>query len=598
MSIPIKTNQLEVDLNLSQFDQKFDVFKITTSEKYFNRGAYMLDTPLLCNNVQSVFFETGNNYFVLMLKDTANKSRLKSALLNTDGGEKITIAQVGTEGVEQRVVVSLLLNAIGSFELDFLRLNNLTGRLYCFHPKWIKKTTKGKETRVQKIPCLNVSISKDLRLSLAVSTFSSVALRKKIAFTKRKFEQYPQYILSANNTLRRKLRDDTGECFIIRQTKGDKTEIPFLDIQNTERFEASKMGVLTEVIQKFNKKYSGVCSLRFKEISDYSSLECSKSLISKNNKIVREYLESTDIKIVDLIGDDYSKAFCKDIALTLTEKYGVGACIGKRIVKNSLNLCVIHNELYYEGRNDPHNRDYSGAAVQHITLEDFMGHADAAISTVVHELLIKNDVLKRQLTLYDWESTGIKNRVSFGVRTVIDDVERYFFMTINPDGTFAFEEKELDLFSSNEYSECVNIFSDDADVVGIIKYEDGCINVISDTSWFTIPEIESIYSLLKSGNTYLRGKEKRTELLTAVTDIRTFVQGKSSYYFVGIIGEGMRTNIIHASNIRRVDSYKESELRFEEMLQLMSVPFVRNGQLTVIPFPFKYLREYIAFLTL
>ena len=96
----------------------------------------------------------------------------------------------------------------------------------------------------------------------------------------------------------------------------------------------------------------------------------------------------------------------------------------------------------------------------------------------------------------------------------------------------------------------------------------------------------------------MRGKQKRAELLTAVTDIRTFVQGKSRYYFVGIIGEGMRTNINHASNIRRVDSYKGSELRFEEMLQLMSVPFVRNGQLTVIPFPFKYLREYIASLTL
>lgn len=174
MSIPIKTNQLEVDLNLSQFDQKFDVFKITTSEKYFNRGAYMLDTPLLCNNVQSVFFETGNNYFVLILKDAANKSRLKSALLNADGGEKITIAQVNTEGIEQRVVVSLLLNAIGSFELDFLRLNNLTGRLYCFHPKWIKTSSRGNESRVLKIPCLNISVSKDLRLSLIVSTFSSV----------------------------------------------------------------------------------------------------------------------------------------------------------------------------------------------------------------------------------------------------------------------------------------------------------------------------------------------------------------------------------------------------------------------------------------
>ena len=98
---------------------------------------------------------------------------------------------------------------------------------------------------------------------------------------------------------------------------------------------------------------------------------------------------------------------------------------------------------------------------------------------------------------------------------------------------------------------------------------------------------------LSEGNTYLRGKAPRQELLSAITDIKLFGQGDRKYYFVGIIGEGMRTNVAHAANIRMVEPYKNSILRFEDLLPLMNVTFVRNGQLTVMPFPFKYLREYI-----
>lgn len=37
----------------------------------------------------------------------------------------------------------------------------------------------------------------------------------------------------------------------------------------------------------------------------------------------------------------------------------------------------------------------------------------------------------------------------------------------------------------------------------------------------------------------------------------------------------------------------EKKMEFKDLLPLLSVEFVRNGQYTVVPFPFKYLREYI-----
>ncbi len=82
--------------------------------------------------------------------------------------------------------------------------------------------------------------------------------------------------------------------------------------------------------------------------------------------------------------------------------------------------------------------------------------------------------------------------------------------------------------------------------------------------------------------------------MTSVLDIKLFTEDDATYYFVGTIGEGMRSTIQCAANIRKMESYQGALVLFEKLLPLMNVTFVHNGQLTVIPFPFKYWREYIA----
>ena len=139
MSTPIRTNQLKIDLNADLMAKKYEVFKIETSERYFERGADILDKPSLCNNVCSVYFDSGKCFYVLMLKDISNRCRLRDALLQSSEGDSITLAEVAISVVDQRVIISLLLNALGSYELEFLRFNNLTGHLYCFNPKWIER---------------------------------------------------------------------------------------------------------------------------------------------------------------------------------------------------------------------------------------------------------------------------------------------------------------------------------------------------------------------------------------------------------------------------------------------------------------------------
>lgn len=593
MSTPIKTNRLIVHINRDEYEKRYDIFLITTSEKYFRRGTYVMDTPILCDNVLSICFESGKEFYVLMRKNETNKAMLKKVIAGAEDGDALTVSFVKTSQVKNNILVQLLLNSLANYELDFMRFNNLTGHLYCFYPKWVKRSKNGEKYTIMQVPCLELKVLDDMLLVMQVHTFTSELLRNKITFRKKKFEEYPKYIFSANNTLRRRLKDDKTSCFIMRQVDGVKTEIPFLDIQSKDSFDASKTGVLANMMGIFHNKLGDICQIEFATINNYISLERTRKIAKENESSIKRVLESHPIKLVDEIRDEYSSVFCERINNILKEKYSLTATIGTRISKDYLNICVIHNANYYNGLEDPHLINRAGYTVQHITFEDFMDSAEVALSTVIHELIIKNDIANGKISLFDWAKLGLQENIAFGLRVENEEGSRYFFMEIKPDGRFAFSEQTLNLFELNDYSECVNIFEDNSSVCGIIKRANGEINVISNTNWITIPELMGLNNELTAGNTHLRGKNKRDELLSSVLDIKLFDEGTDKFYFVGTIGEGMRTKIVTAANIRKISTYKNSPLMFDELLPLMNVTFVHNGQLTVIPFPFKYLREYI-----
>ena len=198
--------------------------------------------------------------------------------------------------------------------------------------------------------------------------------------------------------------------------------------------------------------------------------------------------------------------------------------------------------------------------------------------------------------MFDWQALGYAHDWTFGVFTDAEP-RQYFFMTVHPDGSFDIKEQTLNLFEQGEYDDCVAIFEEekrsDERVRGIVRDDHGAINVIRDTGWYTIPQIEQIQAELSRGNTYLRGKTVRNELLSACLDIKYITEERCGYYFVGTIGNGMRTNVARASNIRKIEPYNDAPIFFDRLLPLMNVSFVRNGQLTIIPFPFKYLREHM-----
>lgn len=592
----IKTNQLVYTLNHKKIDEQYDIFAVQTSMKYFKSGAYIIDAPVLERNVCAVRFLNGKRFYVLMRHVSQNRQLLRNVLADAKDSDTITLSQVNSRELEDSILLQLLFNSLGSVKHPLLRFNNLTGHLYCFHPDWVRKSKQ--DNIIWQVPCLEISITPECRMKFDVRTFTSERLKKKITFRKLKFEDYPKYVFSVHNTLRRKLNDDKESAFIQRQIDGEKTSnIDFLHIRSIKDFEKSKMGIVSSVILQFNEIFEGVAEISFSDITDYLSIEYNRSTAKENSALIQSALENTGIRIVDGIGDKYSQEFCKKIQFLLQEKYNISAPIGKRINKNCLNLYLIHNAAYYLDGNDPYQKHHSASTVQHITFEDFIGHEEYAISTVVHELLIKSDLQVGQIRLFNWKSLKLNEVFSFGMRAFDEATEHYFFMQIHPDGNFSIIEQKLNLFEQAEYNDCVRIFDEaklhSETVKGIIRDSHGNINIIKDTGWVTIPEIFRIRRELENCNTAFRGKEMREELLSSVVDIKYFKNDGAAYYFVGTIGAGMNYLLHTAANIRKIESYGNEPLLFEKLLPLMNVTFVRNGQLTIVPFPFKYLREYI-----
>jgi hypothetical protein len=68
-----------------------------------------------------------------------------------------------------------------------------------------------------------------------------------------------------------------------------------------------------------------------------------------------------------------------------------------------------------------------------------------------------------------------------------------------------------------------------------------------------------------------------------------------AYYCVGSRREKLQFSFKDACHLRKILAVNGSKLIFKELLPTMDVDFVRTGESTVIPFPFKYIREYLNF---
>ena len=148
---------------------------------------------------------------------------------------------------------------------------------------------------------------------------------------------------------------------------------------------------------------------------------------------------------------------------------------------------------------------------------------------------------------------------------------------------------KLDDFSSFDIdilNECSDYLTDNnGKEKTIIASTDGNINVITRTNRFPLP-VEGIFEQ----EVLSRSKESRDKFLSGVVDINLYDDGL--YYSVGIKGSGMNTKVIRAPHLYKIEVVSGKNV-IENILSTMSATFVKYKSFTVLPYPVKYLNEYI-----
>lgn len=672
MNRRISSNEVIADFNYNEINNAYSFFKVDTSDKFIRGGAFFLDLEDL-TFVRSVVFERGKSFFVMTVASEITRSGMMKALCKYDGGDCLSITQVKAEEIKPHILLQLFLNSLSNPEDELCSYNNLSGKLLCYKPSWIDRDDDG---ILWGLNCVEICVNSDMCLRISAHRMTSLRLKSKMKFEKRKIHEYPQYEFTYNNhTLRRVSVDKIGDKgnLIQKPVDGERGGVSFFDFSSYDAFSCTKIGILYDVIRLIRKQFDSYLSVTFKTYDIAETLAYNRKELEEYKKMVSDQLVSSGINVIDEVKSSTSESYLQDLCEIIKDTVpGIKCSIGKRISKGKVNIRYIHDKQYYDEQ-DPYTDVGDGYVVQHITVENFSHKAKAAVENILKELVIKKDIQDKKLSIINWDEYRFNSDWVFG--TVID--KEFYFMNIHPDGSFDIQKMVKNLFNMTEYDAYMDYFSIDdyasgdySDVVGLIKDNVGNINLIKDTNLISIPSFDQIGDILKNVSSnvifsgeelvsllrdtmigaddvkvraeldilipnidknseydksnvmnllkgiktkkavvknvyentgvllyaYLRGEEARNDYMSGTLDINYLeVSERLARFCVGEIGSGMKYSMERASVIREVEAVADSKLIFNDVLPLMGVEFVRYGMLTVMPFPFKYIREFALF---
>lgn len=566
-------NQLKVDFQYSQIDSEYDFYLISTTEKYIPFGAKCLDFE--GGNIESLAFENGKSLYTMFRKKSLSKVDLSNRIDN----DRLIIKQVGALEIPNYILFRLFLYSLNNFSSEKLSFNNLTGKFYIYKPEWMKKNGSS-------FAAISINVDSDMNILAEAATFAKYSLFKK----SKKLTEYPKYVFSNKNcSLKRVFDDSSDDVYIKKVIYNKKAEVPFF-IMNKEGLTNCKVYYLYFTLDLLKRKFNGMMGFSYGEIS------VSNSIGVERDKRFMEYalqeIKNLDINFVSIAeGTEFEEEF-EALVCKIRESIGASnTIISRGIAKDKANILLIHNKEYYEqlGYADPYKTFDRSTVIQCITVEDcaekIIDDNYAIINTIIKEVVIKNDILcKKRISLDNWSSYGFSCDWIFGK----EKDGKHYFMVIQPDGSFELYNKvdDFSLFDVGILNECSDYLTDNkGKEKTIIASADGNINVITRTNRYPLPTKEIFDQQVLS-----RSKESRDKFLSGVVDINLYEDG--AYYSVGIKGSGMNTKIIRAPHLYKAEVVSGKNI-IEDVLSMLSATFVKYKSFTVLPYPVKYLNEYI-----
>ena len=566
------TNELDIICNYEAIDEKYDLYQLRSSGKYIARGSRVLDLGL--NGIRAIAFDDGASIFVLALKNSIKMFELAESI----NDETILIKQLSSGNVKPYILAKLFLYSLANSDFEECSFGNLSGKLYLFKTEWIGKSRK-------RFKALNIDIKASddncPRITCSACTFSSIKLFK----SPKILETFPRYVFSIKGSLKRTFEKDT-DSYIKKASGSKKAEVPFIAFGEKDK-KLCKANMLLSVIKSFNEKFNSLISLELvtKKIANKIDIKRDEMFFEKTILL----LSGKTIYVSNYILESEEAETYKTLVNAIKYFLPFSEIVeSSEIVKKELNIVLIHNQDYYADNelNDPYKTFDRSTPIQCVTVEDacYKG-TDVIFKTIIKELQIKNEIInEHRFIIDDWKTYEYKKSWYFGV--MVDN--QAYFMNVLPDGTFKLVKKSsaFSAFKEDIYNSLEKVlFSFKGEDKMVVFDDAGNINLIIDTGLIPLPR----YELFETDSP--RGKESKGNNLCGVLDINIF-DDDNLQYSVGPFGKTLNMSIPSAPHIYQVKTI-EGQSKMVDILETLGVQFVKYNSFTVLPYPFKYIREWI-----
>ena len=621
----IATTLLRVDrLNVVDLDKAYDFFIVE------NKGEED-HTPTVSDpkeefsdgRICGTCAEYRKRYYMLR-KNPMNFDELKTFL--DKKGDDFTIQPIFAADLEEkkkRILLNILKNASSHELKDWLKYNNLDGELYMTYSKWKTK---------DHVTTLKVSIEEQTLgfvLKLSATMFSRIGSYSSDE-DKEKAYGKPMYTLSKDDNHMHRTFKKSPNNYVIGNSGLSNAEVMYSDPTKSEKLKLSKNYIFDRIIENINTAFEDyICiakeSLTIEDYLDPDDIDV-KTFMGK----LKTKIEGAEYTIVNVIPDVPDAQRLQEIVTDiLKNKFGKDVQTSDKPEKGRFNLRIIHDAAYYKKYKLPDDyKKFPGMVVQHLTVEKCITDnkedaIDGIMNVLIKELFIKDCISRGEDLIGNWKDRGFEEDVTFLKRVQVSKKPRRYVvyrLIVHPDGKFGFDhldDNDPFLFEMRD------IWRDNkatSDTEHVIVYKDsvciiensGIVPVIdNEVLMEAVVKLEQKRKELKelqenedSEDTKRkratvpdgegpRGYQTYNNALYAITDIqRLSYEDGSLLYMCGYDGTDMGRKYDKAPNIRLVRCIR-GENFFGELLDLMNVPFVRHGQTTVYPYPYKFMTEYI-----
>ena len=240
------TSRLSFSFDYEAIEKDYDFFILTTSERYIDSGANILDDTSGRLPIVSLAFDWGRSLWMMFHKGDVDEGAIVSFLNEKLGVNNNTFTVTKSVPKAQYILLRLFLYSLSTPSGMEYRLGNLTGKLYLSSIDWINKDGT--------FNALQIDVDKFLNLTGVFSTFTNISKFKR----HQDIAGLPMYTFSGkgNYLCRAFSEKDAPEGLYVKKPvrKGEANKLDFFNYDPNKR-NNTKVRYLYDVLNELIKEY-------------------------------------------------------------------------------------------------------------------------------------------------------------------------------------------------------------------------------------------------------------------------------------------------------------------------------------------------------